>query len=88
MIPLIDRLQIQGVRFEIDGNYLRFYAPKGVINEEIFRQIVERKQEIVKWFQCNKQTPLEQAMQIVWDYAVTSSFDPSIKPLFSNEDIQ
>ena len=43
----LDQLRIRGVELRIEGDRLRYNAPRGVINDDVLDELRKRKAELI-----------------------------------------
>lgn len=53
-IEFLDQLRIRGVEIWIEGERLRYNAPKGIMNDDVLSELRKRKTEIVAYLQASQ----------------------------------
>ena len=46
-LQFLDQLRLRGVKIWVEGERLRYNAPKGVMNDDVLNELRKRKQEII-----------------------------------------
>lgn len=55
----LDQLRIRGVELRIEGDKLRYNAPRGVINDDVLDELRKRKAELISLLQSERGTETE-----------------------------
>ena len=46
-LRFLEQLRLRGVKIWVEGERLRYDAPKGIINDDVLNELRKRKQEII-----------------------------------------